>query len=505
MRTVAMPRGPTGWNSWYSLVGPSVGVGALAALLLNSLTGGLTAGAGALAAGAVWRHGEPPVLSFALAYQWVFMAVPVFYFAATGRGPLHSPVGDLESAAHLSMVGFLFLAAGIRIGATVFGLERHVARVRHRGAVGDLYDPRRLCILVVVMNAVDWVFEIRPAMLFFSIAQFVLAILALRQVFLLALFYVVLRRGSGYLYALVGLLSAIIPRLSSVQSTFKEPLFMILIAGLAEWSRLRWGDSRRRRRARVLLGGVAVGTVGLLIAGVIWEGAIKPVWRYAGTQGSPMEKVAVFYRTASLQASMMDARAASERLASRLSTGIFFAYVLDRVPQVVPHTGGDLLMGALRHVTQPRFLYPDKANLGSGSERAELYAGITVGEGTSVSVGYMAEFYVDFGVPGMFVPVLVFGALVGAIYAFAARLAPSWTLFAATVTVLFVNTFLTFEGNFTKILGGMAVSAVVFLSFLALIAPRLHGVFLPDHETVSQLPTPPVAPGAMGRSTFRED
>ena len=504
MYTAVRPRHLTGYISWYPLLGLGIGAAAFTALIVGSLAAALTVGAIVVSAGAVWRSGEPPVLPFALTYQSLPIAIPVLFFAVTGHAPLYSPVGDLDGAALLSMVGFLCLVAGIRLGAVLFGLERP-GTWGCRGGRDDLYDARRLFLLVVALYAVDWVYEIRPSLLFFSIAQFVVAFLALRAVLLVALFYVILRRGSGYAYGVAGLLLATLPRFSSVQSAFKELLFMLLIAVLAEWSRLRLGDGRQRRRGRALLRSAAVGAAGLVVVGIVWEGAIKPVWRVAGTEGSPVEKVTAFYRTATLQASRMDVSASAERLAARLSGGIFFAYVLERVPDVVPHTRGDLLMGALRHVTQPRFLYPDKANLGSGSERAELYAGITVGEGTSVSVGYMAEFYVDFGVPGMFVPVLVFGVIVGAIYAVAARLAPSRALFEATVTVLFVNTFLGFEGNFTKTLGGMAVSSFVFLGFLALIAPRLHGVLLPDHEAVSPSPTPPVEPGAMGRSLFRED
>ena len=72
---------------------------------------------------------------------------------------------------------------------------------------------------------------------------------------------------------------------------------------------------------------------------------------------------------------------------------------------------------AIEHVTQPRFLFPDKAALSD----TEVYVRLARGDsseqvrlGTSISVGYMAENFVDFGFPGMLGGMFVLGLMYGA-------------------------------------------------------------------------------------------
>ncbi len=73
---------------------------------------------------------------------------------------------------------------------------------------------------------------------------------------------------------------------------------------------------------------------------------------------------------------------------------------------------------ALSHVFQPRFLFPDKGVL-SDTEvymrlaRADPFEQIRLG--TSISVGYMAENFVDLGFPGMLAGLFVIGAVLALI------------------------------------------------------------------------------------------
>src|SRR5258708_34113455 len=92
---------------------------------------------------------------------------------------------------------------------------------------------------------------------------------------------------------------------------------------------------------------------------------------------------------------------------------------VERVPFVLPHTDGQIMIDALTHLITPRFLYPDKADLQSDSEMVRRYSGAKVAgadENTSIAFGYAAESYVDFGLPYMFIPVLIFGFVLGLAY-----------------------------------------------------------------------------------------
>ena len=92
------------------------------------------------------------------------------------------------------------------------------------------------------------------------------------------------------------------------------------------------------------------------------------------------------------------------------------AMALERVPTYVPYTDGDMMWDAVTHLVTPRFLFPDKAELISDSELVRKYAGANVAgaeSNTSIAFGYAAESYVDFGMPWMFVPAIVYGFLIG--------------------------------------------------------------------------------------------
>ena len=72
---------------------------------------------------------------------------------------------------------------------------------------------------------------------------------------------------------------------------------------------------------------------------------------------------------------------------------------------------------ALVHIVTPRFLNPDKPDLISDSELVRKYAGAAVAgseSNTSIAFGNAAESYVDYGLPWMFVPIVIFGFLIGA-------------------------------------------------------------------------------------------
>src|SRR5207244_1025318 len=96
---------------------------------------------------------------------------------------------------------------------------------------------------------------------------------------------------------------------------------------------------------------------------------------------------------------------------------------MDNVPARIPHENGGLWLAAVEHVLRPRLFFPDKAEI-DDSKRTNYYAGVRVGtsdKGTSIGIGYIGESYIDFGVIGMFAPILALGAFYGFIYRFFAQ------------------------------------------------------------------------------------
>ncbi len=429
--------------------------------------------------GFLWRDGEPPVLAFCLAYQWFFVVTGFLYQNVTGEYPGIPYVGNLTGAVALSLFGFLCLAAGIRLAGLLLPPQLRTRIEALRGQSED-YRIRRLFLVVVAVYLMNYLGNLRPTV-FFNFAQIIERLLEFRGVLLFALLLTILRKNRGYAWGAAAFLFALVPRLASSQSVFKELFFMLILGLLAYWR--PWSaDPRQRRRSAAIAVTLIVIVTGLGCMGVLWEGAIKPIWRRAHRMGtvadSPTGRVAEFSGVVAEASGDFQLGESVAALAGRLSSGVgYFSHVLEHVPAVVPHEGGTLTMRAVRHVVTPRFLFPDKGNLGVDSWLVRIYAGMDVaGEELQTSVGltYMGQFYIDFGRYGMFLALLGYGMLIGLLYRAMILFAPSFSLFCGAVTIIFLGHFTSYEGEIAKDLGGLIQSGVMFTAILVLVGPLLH-------------------------------
>ena len=92
---------------------------------------------------------------------------------------------------------------------------------------------------------------------------------------------------------------------------------------------------------------------------------------------------------------------------------------------------------------------------------------------TSVGLGYIAEFFIDFGFPGMFVPLFFYGCLITLMVYALQRYSPSYDLFAAGATAI-LGGLNSLDANVAKIWGGMLSTTIVFCVFLHFCGGWLH-------------------------------
>jgi hypothetical protein len=107
-----------------------------------------------------------------------------------------------------------------------------------------------------------------------------------------------------------------------------------------------------------------------------------------------------------------------ENLVYRVSYVEFLALTMKQVPTYLPHENGNLFINAIEHILKPRILFPDKKPI-YDSELTSKYTGVQFAgaeQGTSFSLGTVAESYVDFGKYYMFVPIIFFGLWIGWMY-----------------------------------------------------------------------------------------
>jgi hypothetical protein len=164
-----------------------------------------------------------------------------------------------------------------------------------------------------------------------------------------------------------------------------------------------------------------------------------------------------------------------DALVDRLWVVYYPALAVERVPKVLPHTDGALMADVLTHIMSPRVFYTNKRGLLSDSEMVRKYAGVFVAgaeEGTTIAFGYAAESYVDFGVPLMFLPVFIYGLMMGITYQGFLRIIRHRDLAIGLVTVICWLSLYQFERSWPMTLG-LAGTLIIYVGAFTFFFDRL--------------------------------
>jgi hypothetical protein len=290
-------------------------------------------------------------------------------------------------------------------------------------------------------------------------------VLEFRDVLLFLLFYTVLRQRRNYRYAVIAGGFVMLPLLVSGGSGFAKPIQLLFVALLAE-SRVL-SSSLKQHPSRVA--GTAAIACLLFAMAVAWNGAMKPYWRgriqSRELSGPILGQIQSFLTEAPQQLGTMQLSDGVWHTTKRVSdVPVMFGLVMDRVPNKVAHTDGELTQRAVKHVFMPRFLFPSKQSLGSDSTLVERFAGLQVAgeeQGTSIGMGYLIEFYVDFGLLGFVVGPFVVGFIVGVAVRAIALVAPSRSMYFGTIVAILLQHYMSLDGNLAKMIGGLIMAFAV--------------------------------------------
>ena len=448
----------------YPLTGTGIVFGAVAggavAVLFDSLLAGLAIVVLAVGIAVTWRRDEAPIFPFIVAFQWTSIVIGRIYERLVG--PLEDPygLGNTDLAVLLSLTGLVILAIGVRIGS---GSSARASR--GAGASVGAGRARFLFWTCVALYAVDYLGGINPKD-YGGLDQFVQVALNCRQLFLMALWYEVLSGRGPRRYLIVSFLWVFIPAVGNYFATFKGPALLLLLVAARSWR--PWEGVWWRTGAPRIAALVPVGVLVVLLA-VVWQNGVKRETRRAYDRaemsGGVRDRVGFFVDRAfeTFPAVWNQPHRAFDGLVGRLSYVTFFSRVLDHVPRVEPHAGGELLRMAFLNAFVPRVLYPDKPALPSDSYYTRRFAAAKVAEGaTSISIGYMAEFYADWGLTGMFLSIFGYGLWMGAIRrGLTAVVRPTLLLDGALATVFLQVA--EFEHQFIKGFAAINVSFVVIV------------------------------------------
>ncbi len=426
----------------------------------------------------LWRPGEPPALLFAMGYHWMQASILVFYanFYGQALGDL-SQDSPLAQATWLTLMGVLAIALGARVGVgSRYGpiAQPSVAAIASRLSIRRMFV---ICLLAIAGSAaVTQVAYVVP-----GLVQPLLALTLLHWVMFYLFAYCVLNRRQGY--GLLGLVFGIevIVGFLGFFSDFKTVLIVILLAALTSTTAVR----ELRMKTTVAI------AVAVLFLGVTWTG-IKSDYRGFLNQGTGQQVVLVPVPERIGKLGELIGEMSVERygdamltLVERITYVYYFGRAIETVPHHIDHERGRLWGEALARPLLPRLLFPDKAVI-DDSERTSLYTGKRVAgaaDGTSISLGYVAESYIDFGPAGMMPALFVWGLVLGWLNRLLMRATRYPLLGYASAAVLVGLGASVLEQSNLKMVSGILLGVLVLLPFqrllggriLRLLAPRARG------------------------------
>jgi hypothetical protein len=407
------------------------------------------------------------VLLFLFALPGLQASVAIFHANWLGLtvAELSPFTGDLQTATLLSLAGLLAVAVGMRLGAGAWRWQDSAEAGMQARIIG--FD-RWLRLYLVAWAASSaaltfaWVVP--------GLSQPMLALASLKWAFYFLLAYQALigtrrERSVLALVFLIELGSAIGGYFADFKTVFFVTIFAVVAAGI-------------RFSPRALLG-LGVLAALLFAVAVLWT-AIKGEYRTYVSGGVAEQIVTVDYPTRLSKVVDLVGQLDQEKLIQsvdqllrRLTYVDFFAVVLTYVPSQMPHEHGALFWDAVSRPFMPRLFFPDKEVI-DDSVRSNLYTGgvAAISEGTSISLGYVAESYIDFGAVGMFPALFLIGLLFGGIYRGLLR----WTASRGLLGMGLASGVLTgaapLETSFTKAFGGIAVALLVAVLLAGLVLPR---------------------------------
>jgi hypothetical protein len=423
----------------------------------------------------LWRPGEPPVLFFAFAMQWVQGSVKVFQanWMEVPVTVLPSYGGKVDLAIALSLFGVAFLALGMRLGAGPWHSQDGEALRTAALSYGPRYWFRIYVAVFVISNLASSLAYLVP-----GLSQPLLVLTDLKWGFFWILAYVTFCQGSNRQYWYLAFGIELLLSLGGYFSDFKTPLIFSALAVVAVRMRLSLG------RYLLLF---TLGAVMLLLA-VAWT-AIKVEYRDFASGGQQAQIVAVPYSQRMEKLAQLVSHLDGDEMAQgftlllwRLAYTDYLAVTLDNVPSALPHENGALWWDAIRRPFMPRMFFPEKSAINE-SAQVEHYTGIplglTSGGSTSISLGYMTESYIDFGAVGMMVPILGLGLLLGLFYRQMLKLHPPLKLVGIGLATATVYGAYLLETSTAKICGGLAVAMLVSWAILRVLE-RTHFLRAPS-------------------------
>ena len=309
------------------------------------------------------------------------------------------------------------------------------------------------------------------AFLFGGLTQIIFSLVKIKWIFFLLFGFQCFLKNQNkkifYIFVVFEFLSGFL----SFFSDFKTVIFYLAVLILTLVDNLNF-----KQVFFVFIIGIALGFFGLLWTNV--KGEYRSFLNSGGTgQVVGVESDAAFGKLYDLSSKVDDEKMNGSvvQMLDRLQYTYHFAKTIDRMPSVLPFENGNNWLTSLSFATTPRFLNPDKP-LYDATAKVRKYTGLRYlgkEQGVSFSLGYFGDCFIDFGLYGMMLILLLLGILYGKIYIFILKNCSKNLVFNYCAVCAFFMEFNALELDSTYILGRLFSSFLTFFLLIKFFFPWL--------------------------------
>jgi hypothetical protein len=356
----------------------------------------------------LWRHSQPAVLVFAMLMQWMQVIAFVLWMnnnnADIDRLSKHG-----GAAVSIACLGLIVIAAIISLGLKTLKMPSR-EQFYHQA---KLINEKKILLLYVVstvfLGGLGIAFGSNPGLF-----QILSTLATLKWVFFMVFGYVAWINKKNRLLLIIIIILEFTTALYSYFSSFKEVIFYTIMVALSFIVRVTF---------RQLIYGLVIVT-SLFFLLLTWT-AIKSDYRKFLNKGTKQQVIEVSREEAFSKLgekvsslSWVQYQQVLDVFLYRAQYILHLAKTMDRVPAIIPHQNGQIWSDNVMFVIEPRLFFPDKpiyeATVKTNKYTGFNYSGLK--QGSSFSLGYFADSYIDFGYVGMFLPLILIGLFIVFIY-----------------------------------------------------------------------------------------
>jgi hypothetical protein len=401
-----------------------------------------------------WRSNRPGVITLTLVTQWIQVISFVIWMNVSDKNiNFLSRHGGI--AVICSCIGLLVITSVISIGIRKLPIptrEEFYEQARH------INEKKILTLYLFSTFFLDSVGLLAGSN--GGLVQIIQTLASVKWIFFLIYGYVSWINNKNRLILVIIILFEFGTGLYSYFSTFKDVILITIILVLTFIRNITF----KQVFYSMLI------AISLAILLLTWT-AIKGEYRNYLNQGTKQQLVEVS-RSDAFENILSQLKNLSWKK-YEFAIGLFFyrlqyiyhmAVVMDRVPDIMPYEYGTVWWGNVSYVFMPRLFFPDKPTF-DATIKTNKYTGLHYSgykQGSSFSLGYFVDGYIDFGYIGMFVPLILIGLFIVIIYRMLYKQKKLSVLFRFASINVCLYPFFAFESDGLYLFGRLLLLFLVF-------------------------------------------